>query len=140
MEAAPQSVFSSTLESRIESVEEAEESVHRFARAAEIAEADYYFIGLAVREIVMNAVKHGNKFDPRKKVGLHISINDGKLSIEITDQGEGFTLDDVPDPLLPENRERDSGRGVLIAKKIMDEFSVTRSRDGMQVWMAKRLS
>lgn len=134
-----QPVFSSTLDSRIEAADDAEEAVHRIARAAGFPESDYYFIGLAVREVAMNAVKHGNRFDPQKKVELKIFFENHELAIEITDEGEGFNLEDIPDPLAPENRERGSGRGVLIARNTMDEFRVIRSREGTRVRIVKRL-
>ena len=131
--------FSSTLDSRIESADAAEEALHRIAQAAGFAESDYYFIGLAVREVVMNAVKHGNRFDPKKKIGLRIFFENRELVVEIGDEGEGFSVDNVPDPLAPENRVRGSGRGVLIAKNTMDEFRVIRSAEGTRVRMLKRL-
>ena len=132
--------FSSTLDSVVESVDGAEESVRRFAEEAGFEESDRYFIGLAVREILINAIKHGNRFDQSKKVGLHLSANSDDLTIEVTDQGEGFQIESVPDPRLPENLERRSGRGIAIALSVMDEFSVDRnSPGGTHVRMVKRL-
>ena len=132
--------FSSTLDSVVESVHSAEEIVRRFALEAGFEESDRYFIGLAVREIVINAIKHGNRFDQNKKVGLRLSTNGDDLIIEVTDQGDGFRIESVPDPHLPENRERESGRGIAIASAFMDEFSVDRnSPSGTYVRMAKRL-
>lgn len=121
-------------------MEGGEESVRRFAREAGFDETDEYFIGLAAREVLVNAIKHGNRFDPAKKVGLRVFQDRGDLVIEVTDQGSGFRLDDVPDPFLPENMERPSGRGVAIARKIMDDVSVeNRSPEGTLVRMRKRL-
>jgi len=132
--------FSSTLDSVVESADSAEESVRQFALEAGFEESDQYFIGLAAREILINAIKHGNRFDPKKKVGLSMSISRSNLIIEVTDQGEGFQLESVPDPRLPENLGRRSGRGVTMALAIMDEFSVDRnSPGGTHVRMAKRL-
>ena len=132
--------FSSTLDSVVESADSAEESVRQFALEAGFEESDQYFIGLAAREILINAIKHGNRFDPKKKVGLSMSISRSNLIIEVTDQGEGFQLESIPDPRLPENLGRRSGRGVTMALAIMDEFSVDRnSPGGTHVRMAKRL-
>lgn len=132
--------FSSTLDSVVESVDGAEESVRRFAEEAGFEDTDRYFIGLAVREILINAIKHGNRFDQSKKVGLRLSANSDDLTIEVTDQGEGFQIESVPDPRLPENLERRSGRGITIALAVMDEFSVDRNAPGgTHVRMAKRL-
>ena len=138
MELTP--VFSSTLQSEVELVDDVEESVRRFAHDVGFEEADRYFIGLAVREMLINAIKHGNRFDKNKSVGLRLSRNGAGITIEITDQGEGFRLESVPDPHLPENQERSSGRGIAIAVAVMDEFSVSRnSSGGTQVRMVKHL-
>jgi len=132
--------FSSTLDSVVKSVDGAEESVRRFAHDAGFEESDQYFIGLAAREILINAIKHGNRFDQSKKVGLRLSTDSDVLTIEVTDQGEGFRLENVPDPHLPENLERGSGRGITMALAIMDEFTVDRnSPSGTHVRMVKRL-
>jgi len=133
-------IFSSTLQSRVELVDDAEESVRRFARDVGFEESDQYFIGLAVREMLINAIKHGNRFDKNKSVGLRLSRNGADMTFEITDQGEGFRLESVPDPHLPENQERRSGRGIAIVVAVMDEFSVNRnSSGGTHVRMIKRL-
>jgi serine/threonine-protein kinase RsbW len=133
-------VFSSTLDSIVESVDTAEESVRRCARDAGFGESDQFFIGLAIREIVTNAMKHGNRFDPAKKVGFEVSLDGRDLIMDVTDQGAGFDVESVPDPLRPENLERQSGRGIVIARKIMDELSVTaNSPCGAHVHMVKRL-
>jgi serine/threonine-protein kinase RsbW len=134
-------VFSSTLDSVVDSLDGAEDSVRRCAEEAGFGESEQFFIGLAVREILVNAMKHGNRFDPDKKVGFEVSRNGEELIIDVTDQGEGFQLENVPDPLLPENVERTSGRGISMARRIMDEVSVTgNSPCGSRVRMVKRLN
>jgi serine/threonine-protein kinase RsbW len=130
----------STLESTAESVDDAEESVRRFAQDSGFGEADQYFVGLAAREILINAVTHGNRFDIGKKVGLRMCRDRESLTIEVTDEGEGFELEQVPDARLPEYRERRSGRGLTIALAIMDEFHVlNRPQGGAHIRMRKRL-
>jgi serine/threonine-protein kinase RsbW len=133
-------VFSSTLDSIVESVDGAEESARRCAHDAGFGESDQFFIGLAIREILINAMKHGNRFDPGKKVGFEVSLNGQDLIMDVTDQGAGFDIETVPDPLRAENLERRSGRGIAMARKIMDEVSVTaNSPCGSHVRMVKRL-
>src|SRR5580698_3577669 len=133
-------VFSSTLDSVVESLDGAEESARRCAHDAGFDESDQFFIGLAIREILINAMKHGNRFDPGKKVGFEVSLDGQDLIMDVTDQGAGFALEAVPDPLRPENLERKSGRGIAMARKIMDEVSVTaNSPHGSRVRMVKRL-
>lgn len=120
----------STLDSTLESVDAAEESVRCFAQQAGFEETERYFIGLAAREILVNAIKHGNRFDPAKKVDLRLSADDSGLTVEIRDQGEGFRIEDVPDPRLAENLGRDSGRGLTLAKGVMDEFHIDAGSSG----------
>jgi serine/threonine-protein kinase RsbW len=133
-------VFSSTLDSVVDAVDGAEESARRCAHDAGFGEADQFFIGLAIREILINAMKHGNRFDPGKKVGFEVSLDGQDLIMDVTDQGAGFEIEAVPDPLRAENLERKSGRGIAMARKIMDQVSVTaNSPCGSHVRMVKRL-
>ena len=128
------------IDSRVEAVDAAEASVRSFAQEAGFGGDDLYFMGLAAREILINAIVHGNRFDPAKKVTLRLSFEHECLLIDVLDEGEGFRLDAVPDPKLSENRERLSGRGIAMAKAIMDEFTVQQNPPhGTQVRMVKRL-
>ncbi len=130
---------SSTIESRVESVDAAEDSIRRFAQDVGFGESDQYFIGLAAREILINAVKHGNHFDHTKKVGIQLSQNGDSMVLEVNDEGKGFQLDSVPDPRAPENIERRSGRGLALALAIMDEFYVEKHPTGTHIRMIKHL-
>jgi serine/threonine-protein kinase RsbW len=132
--------FASTLDSTLESVDAAEESVRRFAEQAGFAESDRYFIGLAAREILVNAVKHGNRLDPAKQVELRLSADSARLTVEIKDHGEGFRIEDVPDPRLEENLGLPSGRGLMLARGIMDDFHVESGSAGTYVRMSKNVA
>lgn len=139
MESAPP--VTSIFDSKVESAEPAEESVRRFAQEAGFKEDDLYFIGLATREILINAIKHGNRFDENKKVVMRLSKNGGSVTIEVIDEGDGFRLENVPDPRVGENRERRSGRGITMALAIMDEFFVEKnSPRGTHIRMVKHLT
>ncbi len=129
---------SSTFESRVESVDAAEEFVRRFSQDAGFEESDQYFIGLAAREVVINAIKHGNRFDKGKNVDIRLSKDSKSLTIEVNDEGEGFSIENVPDPRKAENQERRSGRGITMAAAIMDEFVVEpHSPHGTHIRMKK---
>lgn len=131
---------SSTIDSRVEAVDAAEASVRSFAQQAGFGDEDLYFLGLAAREILINAIVHGNRFDLNEKVTLQLSLEHQRLTIEVLDAGAGFQLDAVPDPRSYENRERLSGRGIAMAKAIMDEFSVEQNPPhGTRVRMMKML-
>ncbi|MBI4890984.1 MAG: ATP-binding protein [Acidobacteria bacterium] len=129
-----------TLESNPDTVDEVEEAVLRYVAEAGFGDTEQYFITLAAREVLINAMKHGNCYDASKQVSLRVAMDGEVLTIEVTDEGEGFQVADIPDPHLTENRNRPSGRGVMIARTVMDEFSVEKGPAGRSlVRMAKRL-
>jgi serine/threonine-protein kinase RsbW len=130
-----------TLESKPESADLAESQVANFAARANYAKEQCEEIGLAVRESVANAVLHGNRCDPQKKVFLTASIQAHGLVIGIRDEGEGFTPESLPNPLVPPHLHRESGRGLLLVKTLMDEVIVRRAAPGgMEVTMTKHRS
>jgi serine/threonine-protein kinase RsbW len=79
-----------------------------------------FAIHLALEEALINAVKHGNKSDPSKKVTIDCLITPEKFDISITDEGPGFHLQDLPDPRCDHNLYKCSGRGVLLIQAYMD--------------------
>lgn len=81
--------------------------------------ADVMGVRLALEEVLMNAIKHGNKMDPAKVVRIQYSVTEEVVAVEVEDQGEGFKPEDVPDPTLPENLERPGGRGVFLIQQFM---------------------
>ena len=129
-----------TLDTHVESVNLAEEMCLRVAEAAGFNEDECYRIGMSVREGVINAFHYGNQEKPEKKIHLAIELTDEKIIIHVMDEGKGFQLSDVPDPLAEENLLSTSGRGIFLMRAFMDEWMVTRSDEGGAVLvMAKRL-
>src|SRR5688572_21934249 len=127
-----------TLESTLDSVDRAEELAIKFARQAGFDEDDQSKIGMAVRESMVNAVYHGNKYDPAKTAGFRLEMQGQKMVITITDQGTGFELTNVPDPLATENLLKASGRGIFLIRAFMDEVRVRRlTPSGSEVTMVK---
>ena len=102
---------------------------------------DGHWIGMAIREAVNNAIKHGNRLDPEKKVVVSFQYDQEELTVSVRDQGQGFDVAKVPDPLLPENLLNTSGRGVFYIRSFMDdvEFVKDDGRQGTEVRMIKRL-
>ena len=97
-----------------------------------------------MRESVINAIKHGNRFDPSKLVTVEFALEPAAaptaLVIRITDEGEGFDPVEVADPLAPENLLRSSGRGIFFMRSFMDDVTLQRRpAGGMEVLMTKRL-
>jgi serine/threonine-protein kinase RsbW len=114
------------LDSTIASIEASELAVLELARRSGFIGPFLDRIGLAVREIATNAVVHGNRYDSRKKIFVLISRTRLRLEIVISDQGQGFDLNSVADPLDPDALLRPSGRGLYLARTFMDELHVHR--------------
>ncbi|MDP9113795.1 MAG: ATP-binding protein [Acidobacteriota bacterium] len=126
------------LESTLESVDSAEQTVLQEAEALGFDEDDLHRVGIALRECMVNAVVHGNRYNSRKKVHLKVTRTAGSLTMVIGDEGEGFDPTAVPDPLAGENLLRGSGRGVMLMQAFMDEFQISkRSPQGTEVKMVK---
>ena len=100
------------LESTLDSVDEAETKVLEVAGEIGFDEDELHKIGMAVRECMVNAVVHGNRYNGRKKVFLGIQGTADRLTVTIRDEGEGFDMNALPDPLAEENLLRQSGRGL----------------------------
>lgn len=129
-----------SLASQFESVDRAEELSLRAAQTCGFCEDDCQKICLAVREGVVNAIRYGNGERPEKKVRLTFVLAPDKMVVHILDQGRGFDLADIPDPLSEENLLKTSGRGIFLMRTFMDEFAVFRpSSGGAELVMAKRL-
>jgi serine/threonine-protein kinase RsbW len=128
------------LETLFESVDQAEEISLRAAKLCGFGEDDCQKICLAVREGVINAIRYGNRQQREKKILLTCARCEDKFVVHILDQGCGFDLADVPDPLAEENLLKTSGRGIFLMRTFMDEFAVFRpSGGGAELVMAKRL-
>ena len=130
-----------TLDSSLDSVDAAETLVMQEALSAGFDEDEQHQIGMSVRECMVNAVVHGNRYSSKKKVHLDIERTDESLIITIGDEGEGFELSSLPDPLAPENLLRQSGRGLLLIRAFMDDFDLhARPGGGTEVRLVKKLT
>ncbi len=129
------------LNSTLDSVDAAEQIVLEAAGRAGFSDDDQHQIGMAVRESMVNAVVHGNRYSAHKKVQLTVFNSGDRLTVTIGDQGEGFDIGSLPDPLAAENLLRQSGRGLLLIRSFVDEFEVRR-RDphGTEVKLVKYLT
>lgn len=126
------------LESTLDSVDHAEELVMRTARQMGFDEDQQHEISISLRECMVNAVVHGNRYNARKKVHFAVSHTTDRLEIVIGDEGDGFDAAGLADPLAEENLLRQSGRGVLMMRTFMDDFSVgPRKPSGTEVRMVK---
>ena len=102
-----------------------------------------HWVGVAVRESVINAIKHGNGGDEQKRVHLEFTPLEDEappgVAIRVRDEGPGFDPETLPDCLAPENILKASGRGIFLIRSFMDELRLQRAPEGgMEVVMVKR--
>lgn len=129
------------LSSRLEVLETVQAVLSQLSAAAGAADDDVHQVNLAVRESVVNAIKHGSGMDAAKRVRVGITLRERELSVRVCDEGPGFDPDRLPDPLAQENLLNVTGRGLLFMHTFMDEVSYTFPPDGGTiVTMVKRFS
>ncbi|MGH9584757.1 MAG: ATP-binding protein [Bryobacteraceae bacterium] len=129
------------LESNLQSVDKAEAIVLQEAKKLGFDEDAQHHVGVAVRECMVNAVVHGNRYNRNKKVHLDVERSDRKLAVTIGDEGAGFDSSSLPDPLAADNLLRQSGRGILLARAFVDEFDIhPRPGGGTEVRLVKKLA
>lgn len=115
-----------------------EKLINDICTSFHISEDYYGNILVAVTEAVNNAMLHGNKFDPTKKVAVEYVADEKTISFLVHDQGEGFDHSTLPDPTNPENLEKPSGRGVFLMRHLADKVEFTDS--GRTVHLDFRIS
>jgi len=93
---------------------------------------------VAITEAVTNAIYHGNKSDPNKKVTVTCTHSPHAIVFTITDEGKGFDYYDLPDPTAPENLEKECGRGIFLMKHLTDQ--IIFSENGRVVELSFKLS
>jgi serine/threonine-protein kinase RsbW len=128
-----------TLDSSLESVDRLEKTAEEAARKAGADEDEIFRITMAVREAAVNAVLHGNAYDPNKRVTASFESVGNKLVIRIADQGKGLNPEDLPDPLAPENLLRGSGRGIFLIRSFMDEVHFRQLHPGTELTLIKHI-
>ena len=129
------------MDSTLDSVDAAENAVLRVAEEIGFSEDDMHPIGMAVRECVVNAVVHGNRYNQRKKVHLAVLKANDRITIVVGDEGDGFDFRAVPDPLAEENLLNQSGRGLLLIRAFVDDLEIRRRKPlGTEVRMVKYLA
>jgi serine/threonine-protein kinase RsbW len=115
-----------------------------FGRLAGLDEDALHWISVAIRESVINAIKHGNRSDASKSVFVEFAsvpaAHPTELVVHVRDQGEGFDPSSLLDPLAPENLLKSNGRGIFFMRNFMDDVSLRRLPEGgMEVRMVKKL-
>ena len=126
--------------SRLENVELVQIAVEASLQQLAIDEPVSNQIGMAVREAVANAIKHGNRSDSNKQVKVDFGLEGDEIVIAVHDEGLGFDPEKVPNPLEPENLLKPNGRGILLITEFMDrvEYDFERER-GTALIMRKQV-
>jgi len=128
------------MESTLDSVDSAEELALGLAERAGVDEDDLMKVGMAVRESMVNAVVHGNRYNANKKVRFSVASDAERFTVRVADEGEGFDWNSLPDPLAPENLMKTSGRGIFLIRSLMDDFQLRRlDSGGTEVTLVKNL-
>jgi serine/threonine-protein kinase RsbW len=126
-----------TLASNLESVDTVERTAEQFAARAGFDEDTAANVAMAVREATVNAVLHGNAYDPARHITASFEANSDALIVRIADQGPGLDPDTLPDPLAPENILRGSGRGIFLIRAFMDEVHFRQLHPGTELTLIK---
>jgi serine/threonine-protein kinase RsbW len=113
----------------------------RIGRDVGLDDDAVHWVGVAIRESVINAIKHGNQNDSSKHVFVEFEgdVREPELVIRVRDQGTGFDPQTLADPLAPENLLKASGRGIFLIRNFMDDVQLQRAPEGgMEIRMIKR--
>lgn len=108
------------LESRPSALEPHCRKILSALEARGFSQDDLFAVHLALEEAFLNAVKHGNRMDPTKKVTIDYTVDQEKVEISITDEGPGFDPNGIPDPRVGKNLYRPEGRGLLLIRSYMN--------------------
>jgi serine/threonine-protein kinase RsbW len=128
-----------TLESSLESVNKAEQAARDLAVKTGFDEEEIDRIAMSVREATVNAVLHGNQYDPKKRVTIAFEVTPESLSVAVRDEGKGLDPGSIPDPLAPENLLKQSGRGIFLIRAFMDEVRFRSMDPGTEITLIKRV-
>jgi serine/threonine-protein kinase RsbW len=124
----------------MDSVGEVEAAAEQLAVEAGLDEDQRFHIAMAVREAAVNAVLHGNEYDPTRKIEASFENNGTDLIFTIADEGCGFDPNKIPDPLAEENLLRGTGRGIFLIRSLMDEVHFRQLHPGTELTLVKHLA
>jgi len=114
-------LYTLQLPSKPESITQLETLIEHIADKHNVSEDTFANMMTCLNEIAINAIVHGNKLDESKKVIVNAEVDAKRVVWTITDEGEGFDYDHLPDPTAEENLENLTGRGVFIVKQLADQ-------------------
>ena len=126
--------------SRVEMLETVQAVLGHISSIVGFGEDACHYMSVAVRESVVNAIKHGNRQDENKRVTVEFVLHPHALEVGVQDEGQGFDPGSVPDPVAEENLLKAYGRGIFFMKSFMDEVKYTFPENGgTKVTLLKKL-
>ena len=129
-----------TISSNVNELRKVADFTEKIGERLGLSEDEIDDISIAVTEAVSNAIKHGNKDNESKSIEISYKNEKEKIIVYVKDNGGGFEIDKVSDPRMSENLLKDTGRGILIMKSLMDDVVVTSDVHGTAVQMVKYLN
>ena len=134
---APVSKYMLTIRSSPDQLRVVDEWTERIAREIGFSESAISDLAICVTEAVNNAIVHAHRHDARKVIVIHFERETDGLRVRVLDEGRGFSFEGLPDPTLPENLLKDSGRGVHVMRHLMDRVEIRAHEQGTEVVMFK---
>lgn len=126
------------IKSDLKNVQRVERIIEKIAKYMGFSDEERDSLAIAVTEIVGNAIAHGNKKDVTKKVTIDFEYKDDFIVVVVQDEGKGFDVNEIANPLEPENLLKESGRGIFIVRALMDEVEFSPGECGTQVRLVKK--
>lgn len=128
------------IESEVGNLRIVENAIDEATTVIGISQDNYGKILVCAMEAVNNAILHGNKSNPEKKVDIEIGYKSKELLITVTDEGPGFRPENVPDPTTPENIEEISGRGIYLMSHLADKIEFNKKGNSVKMIFKNILS
>jgi serine/threonine-protein kinase RsbW len=130
--------FRATIQSNPRNISKVESFLKKVSKSIHLDEIQFHKLMVSMTEAVNNAIIHGNKSDPTKKVHLKCEHLPGWLLFIVEDQGKGFKVDHVANPLKKKNLMKESGRGIFLMRTLMDKVEFQQTAGGLEVrlWLA----
>jgi len=133
-----QTSYRMVIESDLNNVQKVEKLTEKIAEYMHFSDEEKDSLAIAVTEIVGNAIVHGNKKDKNKNVTIDFEYKNDSITVLIQDEGKGFSVNDIANPLEPENLLKESGRGIFIVRALMDQVDFKSNKQGTQVRLVKK--
>jgi serine/threonine-protein kinase RsbW len=139
MKRSPSRTVKLDIASRLDMLEMVQTVLTHLSALVGFDEEATHYMSVAVRESVVNAIKHGNRGDEAKRVALAFTLEPGVLEVSVRDEGGGFDPETIPNPTAAENLLKVDGRGIFFMRSFMDEVTYAFPSGGTVVTMVKRL-